>query len=109
MVAGHTKFSCDRHFGLIEKRYILSKIDTMEDVERVVRASSQGYNVPQVVKSAGEHCVKTFNWVKYFNSRGFVSIPYILKYHSFHCDTAHPRCVLVKEYSDLSTNEGTGN
>ena len=49
MVAGHTKFSCDRHFGLIKKRYILSKIDTMEDVERVVRESSQGYNVPQVV------------------------------------------------------------
>ena len=78
MVAGHTKFSCDRHFGLIKKRYIRSKIDTMMDLERVVQESSQGYNVSEIVKSDS---VEVFNWVKYFNSLGFVSIPNILKYH----------------------------
>ena len=61
MVAGHTKFSCDCHFGLIKKRYIRSKIDTMTDVERVIRESSQGYNVPQVFRnSAGELVVKSW-------------------------------------------------
>ena len=74
----------------------------MMDVERIVRESSQGYNVSEVVKSDS---VKVFNWVKYFHSLGFVSIPNILKYHSFHCDTAHPRCVLVKEHSDSATIE----
>ena len=60
MVAGHTKFSCDRHFGLIKKRYIRSKIDTMADIERVVRESSQGYNIPEVVRYSGEQSVNTF-------------------------------------------------
>ena len=40
VIAGHTKFSCDRHFGLIKKRYVRSKVDTMFGIARVVRESS---------------------------------------------------------------------
>ena len=39
MVAGHTKLSCVCYFGLIKKRYIQSKIDTMADVSHVVTGS----------------------------------------------------------------------
>ena len=51
MVAGHTKFSCDRYFGIIKKCYIRSKIDTMAGVSRVVLESSQGHNIPQLMKN----------------------------------------------------------
>jgi hypothetical protein len=42
MVAGHTKFSCDRYFGLMEKKYRRFKIDTMHGITRIVSESSVG-------------------------------------------------------------------
>ena len=103
MVAGHTKFSCDRHFGLIKKRYARSKVDTLLGVARVVQESSQGYNVPQLMKNeAGECVVKCFDWVNHFHSFGLVAVPHILKYHSFRCDSSHPGCVFIKEFSDTT-------
>ena len=105
MVAGHTKFSCDRHFGLIKKRYARSKVDTLLGVTRVVHGSTQGYNIPQLMKNeAGECVVKCFDWVNHFHSFGFVSIPHILKYH---CDSSHPGCVFIKECSDTTENRSS--
>ena len=76
----------------------------MADIEQVVRESSQGYNIPEVVRYSGEQSVKTFDWVKFFHSLGFVPIPNILKYHSFRCNAANPGCVFVKLYSDSAEN-----
>ena len=96
MIAGHTKFSCDRYFDLIKKRYIRSKIDTIAGVSRVVLESSQGHNIPQLMKNSdGEHIVNCYDWVGYFESLAFRSIQKILKYHMFSCDI-HPGAIFVK-------------
>ncbi len=101
MVAGHTKFSCDRYFGLIKKKYRLSKIDTMEGIIRVVRESSDGYNIPKPTRNTTTHEleVHVYDWVEFFRSRDFQTIPNILRYHVFHLDASNLKVVYLREYS----------
>ena len=42
MIAGHTKFSSDRFFGLIKKSYHQTSVSTVYDIETVVNASTTG-------------------------------------------------------------------
>ena len=104
MVAGHTKFSCDRYFGLIKKKYKRSKVDTMEGIARVVTESSDGYNVPKPTRSTftGELEVHAYDWVAFFHSLEFRNIPNILHYHVFHFDASNSMVVFVREYSTES-------
>ena len=96
MIAGHTKFSCDRYFGLIKKRYLRSKVDTISGIARVVEESSQGYNIPQLVRSPNQELlVKTYDWVAFFESQGFRNIPNILQYHIFQFSSSHPGTIFV--------------
>ncbi|SMN01906.1 hypothetical protein SPONL_198 [uncultured Candidatus Thioglobus sp.] len=104
MVAGHTKFSCDRYFGLIKKKYRRSKIDTMHGISRVVSESSAGYNMPMPVRNTitGELEVRVYDWVAFFHSLEFKTVPNILRYHVFRFDQANLQVVFVKEYSTES-------
>ena len=40
MLVGHTKFAPYRFFGLFKRLYLLSLVDTMTDIVRVVKESS---------------------------------------------------------------------
>lgn len=42
MIAGHTKFSPDRFFGLIKKSYRQTSVSTLYDIEKVVNTSTTG-------------------------------------------------------------------
>lgn len=101
MVAGHTKFSCDRYFGLIKKRYRRSKIDTMQGITRIVSESSEGYNMPKPIRNTftGDLDVLVYDWVSFFHSLGFKTVPNILRYHVFRFDATNPRVVYLREYS----------
>jgi hypothetical protein len=65
MIAG--QFSCDRHFGLIKKKYARSKVDTISGLAWIVSESSRGFNIPQLVRNdEGVLEVNTYNWVDFF-------------------------------------------
>ncbi|KAF0421496.1 chaperonin: PROVISIONAL [Gigaspora margarita] len=50
MVAGHSKFSPDRFFGLLKLKLRNSGVDNLEDLAQVVRNSTtNNYNIPQLV------------------------------------------------------------
>ena len=100
MLAGHTKFAPDRHFGLIKKLYRRTRVDTINCIARIVRNSSQvGGNIPQVITATdGETLVKFFNWSQ-FLSEYFKVLPLITSYHTFRFDHQHPGVVFVRKYS----------
>ena len=50
MVAGHTKFSPDRFFGLIKLKLRKSEVDNLDDLVKVVENSTNGgFNQAQTI------------------------------------------------------------
>ena len=100
MIAGHTKFAPDRHFGLIRKTYRRTPVETINCLERVVRNSSTiGCNISQLVRSpSGELLVNYYDWTSYFKDY-FKAIPAITKYHVFCCSHDDPGVIYLRETS----------
>ena len=64
MIAGHTKFSPDRFFGLLKKMYQQTDVSSLGHIESVVRRSTvNGRNIPlSTVDSTGKRNVVWYNW-----------------------------------------------
>ena len=85
LVAGHIKFSLDGGFGLIKRKYRLTKVDCVQDIVDVVNSSS-AMNVGKLVGSEnGPTQVPTYDWTKYL-SQCFSRIKGIKSSHHFHFD-----------------------
>ncbi|KAK3765711.1 hypothetical protein RRG08_026185 [Elysia crispata] len=85
LVAGHTKFSPDGGFGLIKRKYRLTKVDCLQDIVDVVNSSS-AMNVGKLVGSEnGPTQLPAYDWTKYF-SQYFSRIKGIKSSHHFHFD-----------------------
>ena len=102
MIAGHTKFSPDRFFGLIKKAYKNTPVSSLPDIEKLVSNSSiLGKNIPlPTVDISGKRNVFWYDWSE-FLSNYFSPIPAITKYHHFRFDHSSPGVVFVKEYSAM--------
>ena len=84
MVAGHTKFSSDRFFGLIKLLLRKSEVDNLEDLIKVVENSTPGgYNIAQTIfDNNGNQIVHFYEWTDWLK-QNFTTIPNILKQHYF--------------------------
>jgi len=97
MIAGHTKFSPDRNFGMIKKRYRKSTIYCKKDFVKVVKESSpNGLNKVQ--------CYEDGKGFQYFDfkvlEKYFVKLLNITKYHHFYFSADNPGVVKVQEFVD---------
>lgn len=51
MIAGHTKFEPDWHFGVWKLKWRNSNVETLTEVaESVHKSSKNGHNIPQIVQ-----------------------------------------------------------
>ncbi|XP_056019021.1 uncharacterized protein LOC125672351 isoform X2 [Ostrea edulis] len=92
MVAGHTKFDPDWHFGVWKVKWRSSTAETMNEVAETVRHSSRrGHNIPQLV-SDPQKPVKFSNW-KSFLQRSFKPMKNIRGYHHFRVNADTPGVV----------------
>ena len=100
MLAGHTKFAPDRHFGLFKKVYRRTRVDTISCLQRVVENSSTcGANKAQLIRAIdGTILVKYYDWVE-FLKQYYRPIPSISKYHTFIAEHDHGNRIIVKENS----------
>lgn len=101
MLAGHTKFSPDRFFGLVKRQYRRAAADTLEDLGRIVRESSfAGKNIPQFTTDMlGQRHVHWYDWVS-FLGQFFRPIPNMTSYHHFTLREENPGIVILKKYCD---------
>ena len=83
MVAGHTKFSPDRSFGLLKKEFRRTAVDTLGDIVRVVERSATTNSAEVIGWEDGVPLIPTFNWTNFFAGR-MLKIPGIKGYQHFH-------------------------
>jgi len=69
MIKGHTKFSVDRCFGAIKKKYSRAFCSSLFDIADLVNTSTEvGTNVAQLVGLPDETViVKVYDWTSYLD------------------------------------------
>lgn len=97
LVAGHTKFSCDQHFGYLKKKTRRTRLSCLKDIVNAVESSAKG-NMAQLVGSEdGEVKVKVYDWTSFLVVRKIVGIK---KHHQFLMNADTLGLVTMKIYSD---------
>ncbi|CAC5400107.1 unnamed protein product [Mytilus coruscus] len=82
MIAGHTKFEPDWHFGVWKLHWRNSAAETLSEVaETVTRSSRNGHNIPQVVGNIQDP-VMFYEWKPYLQQY-FKTLKHITDYHHF--------------------------
>ena len=100
IMVGHTKFSRDGCFGLFKKCFCVTKVDSLDDIAKVVVSSAQVNEVQLVGTQSGEIIIQTYDWTWVSDKK----IPLITKHHHFKFYSSNPGTVTVKEYSDSQEN-----
>ena len=99
-VVGHTKFSCDRAFGVLKKKPNLTELWTLYDIVDTVYKSGE-CNHPELVGfHDGRVAVKTYNWSEKL-SLFFKKIDNITTFHHFKFDSEQPG--IVECYTSLES------
>ena len=83
MIPGHTRFSPDRFFGLIKRKFRRSKVSSLSQIAEVVESSTTGgQNKAYVI---GDESMKPFTYYDWadFLSDFFTTIPHITTYYHF--------------------------
>ena len=99
MIAGHTKFAPDWHFGIWKVKWRDSDVETLAEVANSVRCSSRGgHNQPQLIDDP-VNPVTFYAW-KLLLADYFVTIKNLTKYHHFFMSAKEPGVVSCKEFND---------
>ena len=101
MLVGHTKFSPDAYFGLLKKKYRLSKIYTFEQIVDVINSSTvKECNVCHPYRNDdGSASFKYRAWSKWLE-KYFRKLPGISFYQHFSMSSDNPGEVIVKKHAD---------
>ena len=96
MLAGHTKFTPDRNFGLIKKAYRQTQVDTIASIKYVVESSSTcGATTAQLIHDTDGHIqVPFYDWRNFLKDY-YKSIQSITKYQVFNIKDDHPYNIIL--------------
>ena len=100
MIPGHTKFSPDRFFGMIKRRYRRTRINTLSQLAEVVDSSTvERRNTAYVIGHDSTKPFAYYSWSEYLQ-QNFSAIPRITTYHHFRVSKRFPSSVFVKQFAD---------
>lgn len=99
LIAGHTKFSPDRSFGIIKRVHKVNFVFSLYEFTEMVEASRIiGVNKAQLVGTHdGSIIVLAYNWSS-FLKQYFNKVPQIKKYHHFRFSKDEPSKLSFKEF-----------
>ena len=105
MIPGHTKFSPDRFFGMIKRKYRRTKVDSLSQLAEVVNSSTiERKNIAYVIGHDTTKPFAYFNWTKFLQPH-FTVVPHITSYHHFRYSNSSPGSIFVREFSDSPEKE----
>ena len=101
MIPGHTKFSPDRFFGLIKRKYRKTRLSSLSEIAKVVEESTRGgQNRAYII--GNDDPSKPFDyydWAEFF-AKLFTPVPLLTSYYHFRCAREQPGVVFVREFAD---------
>ncbi len=83
MVKGHTKFSCDRCFGLMKKKYRKCVCETLNELVEMIEQSTPISHTNTAVKVAnetGDLLIDMYDWMTFFQNEQWKKVPRITSY-----------------------------
>ena len=92
MTVGHTKFSCDRWFGVFKKKVNRTPVHSIYDIGKVCDDSGKCNESQLGSKHDGEVFVKCFYWAEHL-SQYFKKVANITDYHHFKMSAEEPGVV----------------
>ena len=100
MIPGHTKFSPDRFFGMIKRKYRRTRINTLSQLAEVVDSSTvERRNTAYVIGHDSTKPFAYYSWSEYLQ-QNFSVIPRITTYHHFCVSKRFPSSVFVRQFAD---------
>ena len=100
MTVGHTKFSCDRCFGVFKKKCNQTELWTLYDIAKTCNKSGVCHYAELVGTHDGNVLVECFDWANMFAPH-FRKISNITDYHHFRCNHNEPGIVYcLRELDD---------
>ena len=106
MLVGHTKFSPDSCFGLLKKRFRVTKVSCLDDLVKVVNTSADVNEAQLVGSQSGQSIVSMYDWVGFFGSH-VKKVPQITQQHHFHFSAEVPGTVVIQKFSDSDSTKHT--
>ena len=103
MVAGHTKFSPDRSFGLLKEELWKTAVNTLSDIAAVVTRSASCNTAELVGREDGIPLIATYDWTSSFAGK-ISNISGIKGYHHFSFSNTEKGKVNCRVSSDSSPN-----
>lgn len=100
IVVGHTKFSPDWCFGLINRLYRRTKLGSLQAIAQVVNKSAHCNYAQLVVSEDGSTLVPIFDWTSFF-ALHFKKMTSIKKYHYFRFSSSEPGVVYTRVHCDM--------
>ena len=103
---GHTKFFPDAGFGLLKKKFRVTKVECLSDIANVV-SHSAAMNYPQLVgDQSGNVIVPSYDWITFFEDRVVKSaLKGIKSYSHFRFSSKELGRVYVRKSSDLNDED----
>ena len=99
MIAGHTKFTPDRCFGLIKKKYRSLFCSSVFDVAAAINESSIINQAEICGLPDGRTLVDVYDWKAYFRNT-FKPIDHLLSFHRYEIFSETPGVVVCRKYVD---------
>ena len=105
MIPGHRRFSPDRFFGLIKRKFRRSKVSALIQIAEVVETSTTGgQNKAYIIGAESAKPFAYYDWTE-FLSHFFTTIPHLTTYYHFRCKASHSGVVFVREFADSEEKE----
>ena len=101
MLVGHTRFSPDRFFGLIKRKYRRTRVSSLKEIVEVVESSTTCLkNLVYVIGEENSSMpFQYYDWATFLGNY-FIQIPQITSYQHFRVSKDHPYTVFVRHFAN---------
>ena len=82
IIVGHTKFSCDRCFGILKQKTNKTPLWTLYDIATTINEFGNCNHVELVGEADGTINVQCYDWIEFFEKL-YTKVPNITAYHHF--------------------------
>ena len=100
---GHTKFFPDAGFGMLKRKFRLSKVGCLADIASIVNQSAAMNHSQLVGGQNGNVIVKAYDWITYFEDYVVKSaLKGIKSYSHFRFTSKEPGTVYIRKSCDIN-------